>query len=116
MVLTNANTSNSGEYRCEAWNEYSKASSTVPLLVEGTIVMKHPPMRSDNLLAGRIVHPRCKDNPFFANCQLIVRGKHCNHKFYAKFCCKSCTEAGLLPTFGPHLDEDNSSRPQSNTI
>ncbi|KAG8262325.1 hypothetical protein J6590_054756 [Homalodisca vitripennis] len=31
-------------------------------------------------------------------------GKYCTHKYYGKFCCKSCTLAGQLPSVGPHLD------------
>lgn len=53
------------------------------------------------------IHPSCKDNQFFANCLLIVKSNMCQHKYYAKFCCRSCTEAGLLPVDGPHLDNLN---------
>ncbi|XP_077283404.1 modular serine protease-like [Arctopsyche grandis] len=38
----------------------------------------------------------CEDDPFFANCQLIVRAKYCSHKYYARFCCDSCTAAGQI--------------------
>lgn len=38
--------------------------------------------------------PNCEDNEFFANCNLIVRGKYCAAPYYAKFCCRSCTLAG----------------------
>ncbi|KAL7014238.1 hypothetical protein ACKWTF_015817 [Chironomus riparius] len=30
----------------------------------------------------------CTDNKNFANCELIVRGKYCNYKYYGKFCCR----------------------------
>lgn len=49
------------------------------------------------------IHPNCKDNRYFANCDLIVKAKFCSHKYYARFCCRSCTEAGLLPVDGAHL-------------
>ncbi|XP_063908176.1 uncharacterized protein LOC135126228 [Zophobas morio] len=40
------------------------------------------------------VQPDCQDNPFFANCRRI---DFCTHKNHALFCCKTCTEAGLIP-------------------
>ena len=36
----------------------------------------------------------CVDNPYFANCKLIVKARYCGNKYYAKFCCRSCTLAG----------------------
>lgn len=47
--------------------------------------------------AGLYISPNCTDNRFFANCYLIVKGSYCNHPYYKKFCCESCTRAGLLP-------------------
>jgi hypothetical protein len=38
----------------------------------------------------------CVDNPYFANCKLIVKAKYCGNKYYAKFCCRSCTLAGQI--------------------
>jgi hypothetical protein len=38
----------------------------------------------------------CTDNPYFANCKLIVKAEYCTNKYYAKFCCMSCTLAGQL--------------------
>ena len=52
---------------------------------------------------GVYLHPNCTDNPFFANCRLIIKARYCTNKYYARFCCKSCTLAGQLPTTGPHL-------------
>ena len=40
------------------------------------------------------VQPDCSDNPYFANCKLIVKARYCGNKYYAKFCCRSCTLAG----------------------
>ncbi|GJQ76338.1 hypothetical protein Trydic_g2060 [Trypoxylus dichotomus] len=90
LIIKNATDSDSGEYRCAAWNQYSNATSTIPLLVQ-----------------GRFIHPSCKDNPFFANCPLIIKANFCSHKYYARFCCRSCTEAGKLPSVGPHLRPDS---------
>ena len=49
------------------------------------------------------VHPNCTDNPFFANCELIVNARYCANQYYARFCCRSCTLAGQLPSAGRHL-------------
>ena len=38
----------------------------------------------------------CNDNPYLANCKMIVKAGNCSNKYYAKFCCKSCTIAGQL--------------------
>ena len=42
------------------------------------------------------ISEQCEDNPHFANCKLIVRAQYCTNKYYAKFCCRSCTLAGQL--------------------
>ncbi|XP_060520392.1 papilin isoform X2 [Cylas formicarius] len=90
LTIRNAEKSDSGSYQCEATNSFSKSSSTLDILVE-----------------GMFIHPNCTDNQFFANCALIVKAKYCTHKYYAKFCCRSCTEAGLLAVDGPHLQESS---------
>ena len=41
-----------------------------------------------------VVQDTCVDNPYFANCKLIVKARYCGNKYYAKFCCRSCTLAG----------------------
>ncbi|KAF3430423.1 hypothetical protein E2986_10746, partial [Frieseomelitta varia] len=87
LVISVANREDSGRYRCEANNDYSSATSTVDIQV-----------------AGIFIHPNCQDNSFFAKCDLIVEARYCTHKYYAKFCCRSCTEAGQLPSRGPHLN------------
>ena len=38
----------------------------------------------------------CNDNPYYANCKMIVKAGNCSHKYYSKYCCKSCTLAGQL--------------------
>ncbi|XP_045527734.1 papilin isoform X3 [Pieris brassicae] len=79
LTISHANTNDTGEYACEASNGYSSHSSTVRIIVE-----------------GMYIPPTCKDNPYFANCHLIVRSNYCRHKYYSRFCCKSCVEAGQL--------------------
>lgn len=90
LEISESQPTDSGTYRCEATNEYAQSSSSVMINVEGHQV---------NL------HPNCTDNSFFANCKLIVKANYCTNKYYARFCCKSCTLAGQLPTYGPHLNE-----------
>ncbi|XP_032682374.1 papilin-like [Odontomachus brunneus] len=87
LIINHANREDSGRYRCEATNEYTSDSDSV-----------------DIRIAGIFIHPHCQDNSFFAKCELIVAAKYCMHKLYARFCCRSCTEAGQLPVKGPHID------------
>ncbi|XP_035703436.1 papilin isoform X2 [Folsomia candida] len=88
LRIFNSTTQDAGSYRCDAVNEYGSSSSSVTISVEGVYL-----------------HPNCTDNPFFANCKLIVKANYCTNKYYARFCCKSCTLAGQLPQYGPHLHE-----------
>ncbi|XP_034239314.1 papilin isoform X2 [Thrips palmi] len=88
LEVLRADANASGTYRCEAANQYASHWSEVVITV-----------------TGAYIHPNCTDNPFFANCQLIVRAQYCTHRYYARFCCRSCTEAGQLPSHGPHLDD-----------
>lgn len=87
LFISQADKSDAGTYRCEAINEFGSSYSTISIIIEGVYI-----------------HPNCTDNPFFANCKLIVAAKYCTHKYYARFCCKSCTQAGQLPSIGPHLE------------
>ncbi|XP_024082550.1 papilin isoform X1 [Cimex lectularius] len=76
VIITNAQPSDSGEYTCVGDNRHSSAQSSVAIEIESAIPAN------------------CTDSPYFANCELIVGANYCNHEYYAKFCCKSCTEAG----------------------
>ncbi|XP_068083649.1 papilin [Anabrus simplex] len=87
ILIVRADKTDAGTYRCEAANEFESSSSSISISIEGVYI-----------------HPNCTDNPFFANCRLIVAAKYCTHKYYARFCCKSCTQAGQLPSHGPHLE------------
>ncbi|CAG0888031.1 unnamed protein product [Darwinula stevensoni] len=86
LLIREASAADSGTYRCEADNQLGAATAATSITVEGIYV-----------------HPNCTDNAFFANCKLIVKGKYCTNKYYARFCCRSCTLAGQLPAYGPHL-------------
>lgn len=88
LEVLRADANASGTYRCEAANQYASHWSEVAITV-----------------TGAYIHPNCTDNPFFANCQLIVRAQYCTHRYYARFCCRACTQAGQLPSEGPHLDD-----------
>ena len=50
------------------------------------------------------VDPSCTDNPFFANCPLIVAARYCTNQYYARFCCRACTLDGQLEPRGEHLN------------
>ena len=39
----------------------------------------------------------CEDNPFLANCELVVGANWCFVGQYTEICCKSCREAGATP-------------------
>lgn len=69
-----------GVYACRATNVHQSVSESIKVTVkEG----EEPP-------------PECEDDPYFARCDLIVRANYCTSLYYGKFCCKTCTEAGLL--------------------
>nr|CAD7426583.1 unnamed protein product [Timema monikensis] len=88
LLIIRSNSNDTGEYRCEAFNQYGTSTSSTTITVEGVYI-----------------HPNCTDNPFFANCRLIVQAQYCTHRYYARFCCKSCTLAGQLPSHGAHLEK-----------
>ncbi|XP_050666052.1 papilin-like isoform X3 [Leptidea sinapis] len=79
LTIFRAQSNDSGEYSCEAANEYTSHSSVINVTVKGIYIP-----------------PTCVDNPYFADCHLIIRSNYCRHKYYSKFCCKSCVEAGQL--------------------
>jgi hypothetical protein len=80
LAIDRAQSDDSGNYRCRASNGYKEAEDSVDLVVEDLQVQDD-----------------CVDNPYFANCKLIVKARYCGNKYYAKFCCRSCTIAGQLP-------------------
>ncbi|ODM97201.1 Papilin [Orchesella cincta] len=84
LVIGESSSSDSGVYRCDAVNDYGASHSSISVSVE-----------------GMQLHPNCTDNSFFANCKLIVKANYCTNKYYARFCCKSCTLAGSFPRTGP---------------
>ncbi|XP_025408017.1 papilin isoform X2 [Sipha flava] len=84
LIIVRTNASDSGSYRCEAYNSYGSDEKIVNITVEGVYI-----------------HPNCTDSRLFANCFLIVKGSYCNHPYYKKFCCESCTRAGMLPANDP---------------
>ncbi|KAK4313128.1 hypothetical protein Pmani_015500 [Petrolisthes manimaculis] len=98
LVISDAQVDDSGLYKCQVKNQFGTDDSTITITVRGVYV-----------------HPLCTDNPFFAKCSLIVQAQYCTNRYYARFCCRSCTLAGQLPSIGPHLkipatDTDSSKR------
>ncbi|XP_058806520.1 papilin [Phymastichus coffea] len=79
LIIYPSNKSDSGDYRCEGVNQYSLQSQDVHIRVDDVYV-----------------DPLCQDNKDLANCTLIVTARYCQHQYYAKFCCRSCTESGQL--------------------
>ncbi|KAJ8713837.1 hypothetical protein PYW08_007457 [Mythimna loreyi] len=79
LLVTQVTVADSGMYACHASNTYSSQTDTAQINVQQLTIPA-----------------KCTDNPFFANCGLIVRSKFCRHQYYGKFCCKSCVEAGQL--------------------
>ncbi|XP_037820569.1 papilin isoform X5 [Lucilia sericata] len=80
LVINNINMADSGKYGCKAANAVSYSISEESVNVESTIPL----------------NPECIDNEHFANCKLIVKGRYCKNKYYARFCCRSCALAGQL--------------------
>ncbi|XP_073996018.1 proteoglycan-like sulfated glycoprotein papilin isoform X3 [Rhodnius prolixus] len=87
VIINSAKTEDSGEYKCIASNGLTTHEDKISVLV-----------------TGARIPPNCTDSEYFANCALIVQADYCNHKYYAKFCCKSCVEAGKLSIENIHSD------------
>ncbi|XP_018562476.1 papilin isoform X2 [Anoplophora glabripennis] len=77
LIILNVTKADSGHYVCEATNYHSTTSSNIDILIEGT---------------------SCSDKGLI--CSHIVKYELCAHKFFAKDCCRSCTETSL-PTARP---------------
>ncbi len=79
LAIYRAQPADSGTYTCRGSNGYNEAEDSTVLRVENLQVQAD-----------------CSDNPYFANCKLIVKARYCGNKYYAKFCCRSCTLAGMF--------------------
>jgi len=79
LAIDRAQPDDGGTYLCRGSNGYNEAEDSVSITVENLQVQDD-----------------CVDNPYFANCKLIVKARYCANKYYAKFCCRSCTLAGQL--------------------
>ncbi|XP_059610562.1 papilin isoform X1 [Phlebotomus argentipes] len=86
VVIFGATREDSGFYKCEARNGYSKSFNEEEIIVEGVYIP-----------------PECTDSTIFADCAKIVRGHYCGNHYYAKFCCRSCTLAGQLSHNRPNF-------------
>ncbi|XP_063605051.1 uncharacterized protein LOC134780328 [Penaeus indicus] len=50
------------------------------------------------------LHHNCTDYSETGDCGLVVENELCSTElFYARYCCRSCTLAKQIPTYGPHL-------------
>ena len=81
LAIDRAQPEDGGNYVCRASNGYNEAEDRVDITVEDLQVQDS-----------------CVDNPYFANCKLIVKARYCGNKYYTKFCCRSCTLAGEAVT------------------
>jgi len=79
LAIYGARAEDTGTFSCYASNGYNEDEASVNIHIENVEV-------ADG----------CADNPYFANCKLIVKARYCGNKYYAKFCCRSCTIAGQL--------------------
>ncbi|KAG5669149.1 hypothetical protein PVAND_017044 [Polypedilum vanderplanki] len=73
---------------CHQHEQSSFTQPTRPLLPTKSL---HPAEIIN--VEGMQIPSNCTDNKEFANCTLIVKGNYCNHKYYRKFCCRSCVLA-----------------------
>ncbi|XP_063612397.1 uncharacterized protein LOC134785888 [Penaeus indicus] len=49
----------------------------------------------------------CTDDPQTRDCSKVVENDLCfADSFYTRYCCRSCTLAGKIPVFGPHLGQE----------
>ncbi|KQS52137.1 papilin isoform X5 [Drosophila erecta] len=80
LVLSDVTPADSGRYTCRASNAYTYANGEANVSIQSVVP----------------VSPECVDNPYFANCKLIVKGRYCSNQYYTKFCCRSCTLAGQV--------------------
>ena len=69
-----------GHYKCEATSDSSPTRAA---------------LQSIKVRFG--VGSRCVDDPTYTHCDKIVQYKFCGNKYYGQYCCKSCTDAGLIP-------------------
>ncbi|XP_013398726.1 papilin isoform X2 [Lingula anatina] len=82
LSILQAIPSDSGNYTCRASNNVQTVTATTTITVKPKFI---PPP------------PGCLDQPFYADCSLIVEANLCDHKYFSKFCCLTCHRAGLLP-------------------
>jgi hypothetical protein len=79
LAIYGARSEDTATYTCMASNGYNEDQASVSIQIENIQI-----------------EADCEDNPYFANCKLIVKARYCRNKYYAKFCCRSCTMAGQL--------------------
>ncbi|XP_002734929.1 uncharacterized protein LOC100329048, partial [Saccoglossus kowalevskii] len=79
LYITSVHKSDSGVYTCTAANGRNTVSAS-----------------SEVTVTGAPVDPNCKDDSEFANCKLILAGNFCSNKYYARFCCKTCSDNGFV--------------------
>ena len=80
LILYNVLSGDTGNYKCEATSDASPTAAAL----QGVKVQFG-------------MGARCVDDPAYTHCDKIVQYKFCGNKYYGQYCCKSCTDAGMIP-------------------
>ena len=80
LFIYNALSGDTGNYKCEAISD----SSPTAAALQGVKVLFGP-------------GSRCVDDPSYKHCDKVVKYKFCGNKYYGQYCCKSCTDNGMIP-------------------
>ena len=80
LFLYDVLSGDSGHYKCEATSDSSPTRAA---------------LQSIKVRFG--MGSRCVDDPTYTHCDKIVQYKFCGNKYYGQYCCKSCTDAGMIP-------------------
>jgi len=81
LMIPNSNFDDSGSYKCEATSEY----------------FENPVSATEGISVNDGPSSSCTDSPAYSHCDKIVEHKYCGNKYFAKYCCLSCTRAGFAP-------------------
>ncbi|XP_071963975.1 papilin-like isoform X2 [Antedon mediterranea] len=79
LVISDAKETDAGLYTCTASNNRSSQRRSAQVKI-----------------TGGVVNPVCRDQPEFANCNLILLAHLCSHNYYAGYCCQTCTDNNQL--------------------
>lgn len=81
----------SGTYTCVAESEGSAEGST-PWSSSASVRIT---VQQES--AGGDKGTACQDRPSYSHCDKVVRHRFCGSRYYGRYCCRSCTDAGMAP-------------------